>query len=171
MRRVSQRTTTAASQWCSSGAVLSTPARQNLFKYKFNSAVKISLSTTRGHACPSTCLPPSRYLPRSESASPWIPPPPPQLLSPKLTPSLHSEWKVRSTTSLSVLTSSPPPSSGRALCLVRIVSARYNADPKNDQNPHVIMCRWGARPTVHVPGDILTYFFGGARGGGGIKSH
>ena len=36
---------TVVSQWYSSGAALSAPARQNFFKYKNNSAVKISLST------------------------------------------------------------------------------------------------------------------------------
>ena len=38
------RSITVVSQWYSSGAVPSAPARQNLFKYKNNSAVKISLS-------------------------------------------------------------------------------------------------------------------------------
>ena len=36
---------TVALQWCSSGAVLSAPARQNFFTYKNNTAVEISLST------------------------------------------------------------------------------------------------------------------------------
>ena len=36
-----------------SGAVLSVPARQNLFKYKNNSAVKISLSTKNIDVMPS----------------------------------------------------------------------------------------------------------------------